>query len=120
VTFGQFLRAERHRLGLSLRQLAAIIGKSAAYLSDVENGRRAPLMPNDVERIGQAGIDAIRLRKLNSRYGFCENCECERCAGIRAAAADVARKCMRPPAGWHCSRPHGHPGPCAATEERPR
>ncbi len=27
---------------------------------------------------------------------------------------DKTEPCMIPPVGWHCTRPAGHPGPCAA------
>lgn len=39
-TFGQFVRACREEKGLSVRGLAAQIGCSAAYLSDIEKGNR--------------------------------------------------------------------------------
>lgn len=39
-TFGQFVRTCREEKGLSVRGLAAQIGCSAAYLSDIEKGNR--------------------------------------------------------------------------------
>lgn len=27
------------------------------------------------------------------------------------------KPCDKPPTGWKCSRPKGHPGPCAATRD---
>ncbi len=39
-TFGQFVRSCREEKGLSVRGLAAQIGCSAAYLSDIEKGNR--------------------------------------------------------------------------------
>ena len=43
-TFGDFVRSRRVELGYSVRALAANIGITATYLSDIENGARpAPL-----------------------------------------------------------------------------
>lgn len=28
-----------------------------------------------------------------------------------------ADRCDKPPTGWKCSRPKGHPGPCSATKD---
>jgi transcriptional regulator with XRE-family HTH domain len=41
-TFGAFLKELRDNADLSLRELAAEVGVSAAFLSDVELGRRFP------------------------------------------------------------------------------
>ena len=42
--FGEFVRARRIELGISLRDLAEMLGITPAYLSDIERGnRRAPL-----------------------------------------------------------------------------
>jgi len=38
VTLGQFLRYERQRLGLSLRQLSSQVGVHASYLGRIETG----------------------------------------------------------------------------------
>ena len=40
MTFGEHLRARRLALGLTLREVAAIIGVSAPYIHDVEMGSR--------------------------------------------------------------------------------
>ena len=39
-TIGERIRHTRKRLGLSLRELARRVGISAAFLSDIEHGRR--------------------------------------------------------------------------------
>lgn len=41
-SFGANLRAHREAAGLSLRQLAKRVGRSASYLCDLELGRRVP------------------------------------------------------------------------------
>ncbi len=39
-TFGEFVRSRRCEMGYSVRQFASILGISAMYLSDIENGAR--------------------------------------------------------------------------------
>ena len=41
-TFGKFVRQRRNELGVSLRDFAAQLGMTAAYLSDIEKGNRNP------------------------------------------------------------------------------
>jgi transcriptional regulator with XRE-family HTH domain len=41
-TLGQFIREKREELDLSLRELARRVGVSAAFMSDIELGRRYP------------------------------------------------------------------------------
>jgi transcriptional regulator with XRE-family HTH domain len=40
MTFGQHLRAQRLTLGLTLREVAELVGVSAPYIHDLEMGRR--------------------------------------------------------------------------------
>jgi len=42
MTFGQFIRKQREEKDLSLRELAKKVDCSAAFLSDIELGRRFP------------------------------------------------------------------------------
>ncbi len=41
-TFGAFIRKKRIDNGISLRKMAELMGYSATYWSDIENGRRNP------------------------------------------------------------------------------
>lgn len=82
--FGQFLREKRDERDLSLRELARRAQVSAAFLSDIELGRRYP--SDDVlQKLGEAlGVsttelqsydprppveDLKRLTELNPKYG---------------------------------------------------
>ena len=53
MTMGEFLRHERTRQALTLREVAHQVGVSAAFLSDVELGRRHP-RPSTADRIAEA------------------------------------------------------------------
>lgn len=54
-TLGDLIRDGRVRKGLSLRALAAQIGKTPSYLSDIENDRRVPA--EDVLRDLSSALD---------------------------------------------------------------
>jgi len=41
MTFGNLIRKEREKLGMSARSLASKLSITPAYLSDIENGHRA-------------------------------------------------------------------------------
>jgi transcriptional regulator with XRE-family HTH domain len=45
---GRFIREARERAGMSLRQLAAKVGVSAPFLSDLEHGRRGTERLDDI------------------------------------------------------------------------
>ena len=81
--FGDYLRAERKRLGLTLRQVGAIIGVSAPYICDIEQGFRPSLPPEKVDRLLRSGFDVVGLRLRSERNGYCPNCLCERCRLLR-------------------------------------
>lgn len=51
-TFGERIRELREQQDLSLRELARLVGTSAAFLSDVELGRRHP-SPEVLKSIAQ-------------------------------------------------------------------
>ena len=84
-TFGERIRELREGLDLSLRELAGKIGVSAAFLSDVELGRRYPsdelleklskalktTVDDLKEHDRRAPVDEIRRRASQSpAYGF--------------------------------------------------
>lgn len=50
-TFGQCIRQQREEKDLSVRQAASRIGISAAYLSDIEKGKRyAPVNKDNIDK----------------------------------------------------------------------
>ena len=60
--YGKLLRVSRKKAGLSLAEVARMMKISAAYLSDIERGRRAPLYYDaTVELAGHLGIDPDQL-----------------------------------------------------------
>jgi transcriptional regulator with XRE-family HTH domain len=67
LTFGDKLRGLREEKGLSLRELASSIGISAAFLSDVELGRRFPSADKLDLLARKLGVKAEELRKYDFR-----------------------------------------------------
>lgn len=66
-TFGDRIRELRTDADLSLRELARKIGVSAAFLSDVELGRRYP-SDSVLERLaGELDVSVSELRRFDSR-----------------------------------------------------
>jgi transcriptional regulator with XRE-family HTH domain len=60
--FGDLLREQRLRASKSLQEVAAVIGVSIAYVSDVERGRRSPFKPDRIIRVAALlGCDAEML-----------------------------------------------------------
>ena len=53
VTFGQFLSEKRQEKKISLRRLAAQLGISAPFLSDVEKGRKTPFNNERIELVAR-------------------------------------------------------------------
>lgn len=70
--FGARIRALRDERGISLKQMAADLGISAAYLSAMEHGKRARPRPNLVRQIcGYFNViwdDADELQALAQRW----------------------------------------------------
>lgn len=65
IGFGSYLRGERERAGMSQAALAQRLGVSAAYLGDVELGRRAALSEERLLAAAEAlGIHPNALRTL--------------------------------------------------------
>lgn len=50
ISFGLYIASLRKRSRLTLRDAAARIGISAAYLSDIEKGRRYPFAADRIEK----------------------------------------------------------------------
>lgn len=64
TAFGELLRAKRVAAGYSLRSLAGVLGLSASYLCDIEDGRRRPLGAEHLQSAAAAlGADVLELEK---------------------------------------------------------
>lgn len=67
MSFGDHLRKLRDARDFSLRELAEKVGVSAAFLSDVELGRRFP-SDEKIEALAHAlSVDPAELRKYDFR-----------------------------------------------------
>ena|SRR6266567_8211488 len=86
LSFGEKIRKLRDDRDLSLREVADKIGVSAAFLSDVELGRRFP-SPDTLTRLAkELGVSADEL----SRYDFRDEAENIRKMMFADAATGVA------------------------------
>jgi transcriptional regulator with XRE-family HTH domain len=77
-SFGEVVRDARLAKGMTLRQLAKILGVSAAFLCDVEHDRRKPArdrLPEFAEALGVELNDLTRSdpRSLDERVGRLEH-----------------------------------------------
>jgi transcriptional regulator with XRE-family HTH domain len=86
MTFGDKIRALRNQLDLSLREVASKIGVSAAFLSDVELGRRFPSDDKLVLLAKELGVDSEELQ----RYDFRDEAESIKKMMFSDPAAGVA------------------------------
>ncbi len=68
-TLGRRLRQARLDRGLSLHQLARIIGKTPSYLSDIELNRRVPAEAVVADLARELGLDLDRLMAMAGRLG---------------------------------------------------
>jgi transcriptional regulator with XRE-family HTH domain len=77
-SFGDLVKSRRLARGLTIEQLAALVGKSKAYLCLVENGKREPT-PALIERLADLfggdlndwkflGLERDRLRQTLDQY----------------------------------------------------
>lgn len=66
-TLGDFIRAKRDELGLSLRELARQIDCTAPFLSDIELGRRHPSEDVLAKLAHAIGVKEDELRKRDQR-----------------------------------------------------
>ena len=66
-TFGEYLRELRAKADLSLREVASKIGVSAAFLSDVELGRRFPSEDTLALLAKELKVTVDELRKYDFR-----------------------------------------------------
>lgn len=63
--YGEELRTARTAAGKTQGEVAAAVGQTGGYLSDIEYGRRAPLDTDRTAVVAQTiGIPAIRLQAL--------------------------------------------------------
>lgn len=51
--FGDFIAERRKEKGIGLRKMADLMGISAAYLSDIEKGRRNPPAMDKIKEVGK-------------------------------------------------------------------
>lgn len=70
LTLGDRLRVGRALKRKTLRQLATEIGKTAAYLSDIENGRRVPSEEVLIALAGALDLDADELMAAAGKIGL--------------------------------------------------
>lgn len=68
-TLGRQLRRARLERGLSLHQLARLIGKTPSYLSDIELNRRVPAEGVMADLARELGLDLDRLMAMAGRLG---------------------------------------------------
>ena len=65
--FGELIRKARQKKGISLRSLGDLLGYSAPYLSDVENGRRNPFPEDRWKGVADLlGLDMSEMRMAAS------------------------------------------------------
>lgn len=70
ISFGLYIASLRKRSHLTLRDAAARIGISAAYLSDIEKGRRYPFSADRIERFASlANCSEDERRRLYDLAG---------------------------------------------------
>jgi len=91
--FGATLRMLRTDAGLSLRDLAELVGVSNAYLSRVENGHDAPPTPDRLSAIARAlGLPPTILFELVDRVGPIAASVLENVPGARDLFVDILRR----------------------------
>lgn len=67
MTLGQYIREARDKKDISLREFAKEIDVSAAFLSDIELGRRYPSTDNLKKIAQKLSIQTSELQKYDSR-----------------------------------------------------
>lgn len=91
--FGATLRLLRLDAGFSLRDLAARIGVSSAYLSRVENGHDPPPTPDRLAAIARAlDIPSVTLYELAQQTGAAVSGYIARVPAAGALFLDIARR----------------------------
>lgn len=64
-TFGVYLKGLRESKDITLRELARKTGMSAAYISDIENDRIAPLRKDKIDIVAEVlELDVQQVRQL--------------------------------------------------------
>jgi transcriptional regulator with XRE-family HTH domain len=71
-TLGEFVRAKRDELDLSLRELARQLDITAPFLSDIELGKRYPSEPVMVKLAKFFKIEVSELKMLDHRESLSE------------------------------------------------
>jgi len=77
--FGAAVRTIREGNGITLRELARRLGWSAAYVSDIERGRRSPpglgtQVQNWADAIGAANLEELMELAARGRSRPCGDC----------------------------------------------
>jgi transcriptional regulator with XRE-family HTH domain len=67
TTLGHRIRELRETAGMTLRELAREVGVSAAFLSDIEHGKRYPSTDVLIRIAGRLKTDVKALRDFDSR-----------------------------------------------------
>lgn len=68
-TLGDLIREARVKQGVTLRSFAAMFGKSASYISDIENDRRVPAEPLLRDICRELGLNFDDAMGLAGRIG---------------------------------------------------
>lgn len=77
LSFGELLRSERRKKGLTMRELERRTGISQAYISQLESGKRNAPKPDMIKKLSD-GIDVsylYLLEKTGYFEGFIEEIE---------------------------------------------
>jgi transcriptional regulator with XRE-family HTH domain len=68
MLFGEVIRQQRQRAGLSLANLAAQLGVTKVYVSDVERGLRKPFTQQRIREVAKVlDLDPEELSRLAAR-----------------------------------------------------
>lgn len=90
-TLGQTIRSKRLALNLTLRDVAAVAGKSIAYLHDLEHDRRG-LSDETLERLSNAlQLDQSELRALSGQFSVRATALLKRCPEFGVMVDEMAR-----------------------------
>lgn len=65
IALGEYVRSQRTRKGIGLREMAKMLGISGAYLSNLEAGKHAKANPLLLKKIAEVlEIDHLKLYKI--------------------------------------------------------
>jgi len=93
--FGELIRSEREKLGLSARSLASKLKITPAYLSDIEQGQRAP-PAKYLDRL----IEVLQIKDLGQLYELAGSPDLHMYIDENPAARRVIRRIMSEGLDW--------------------